>query len=58
MMSFTISTLHQMRWAAHVARTKLGEKCIEDFGPETERNRYSEEQDADGKIILEWILGK
>jgi hypothetical protein len=34
------------------------EKCLQYFGWKTEGRDYSEHLDVDGRIILEWILGK
>jgi len=35
------------------------EKCIQHFGWKTYREKdHLEDQGTDGKIILEWILGK
>jgi hypothetical protein len=36
----------------------IDEKCIHNFGLKPQEKDYSEDLGVDGKIILEWILGK
>jgi len=45
------------RWAGHVARMR-DDKCIQSFGRRTGREENSEDLGVDGRVILEWTLGK
>jgi hypothetical protein len=40
-----------MRWAGHVAHIERDRKCLKGTD-------FSEDLDIDGRIILEWIIGK
>jgi hypothetical protein len=42
----------RMRWAGHIARTVKMRKRI------PERKKHLEDLGIDGRIMLEWILGK
>jgi hypothetical protein len=46
----------RMRWVAHTAL--MGEMHTKFWSKNLKGRDYSEELDSDGKIILEWILGK
>jgi hypothetical protein len=47
-----------MRWAGHVAHVREMRNAYKILDGKPERNRQLEDIGVDGKIILEWILGK
>jgi hypothetical protein len=47
----------KMRWAGHVAR--MGEESVQGFGGRNQKERdHFEDQDVDGRMGSEWILGR
>jgi len=46
------------RWAGHVARIEEVGNICKVFSGRPEGRDHSEDLGIDGKIILEWILGK
>jgi hypothetical protein len=50
--------LRRMRWAGHIAHIGEMRNAYNILVGKSEGNNHSEDLDVDGKIILEWILGK
>jgi hypothetical protein len=46
----------RMRWAGRVAR--IGEECVQGFGGKARKKENWEDQDVDGRMGSEWILGR
>jgi hypothetical protein len=66
MSSLITCKLHQillgrMRWVGYVAcmREMKDEKCVQNFGQKNlMRTGHSQDTGIDGRVILQWILGK
>jgi hypothetical protein len=55
----TVIRSRRMRWVRHVVSMREMKKCIQNFGRKNHKGReHLKVLGVDGRIILEWILGR